>query len=49
MKLIGLNLIINNILSTDIYNHKSKIQNTDVIGWNPKLLLKYSIIDPLYP
>jgi glycosyltransferase involved in cell wall biosynthesis len=33
-------------VSTDIYNHKSKIQNTDVIGWNPKLLLKYSIIDP---
>tara|TARA_B110000879_G_C11118725_1_gene490758 strand:- start:324 stop:1556 length:1233 start_codon:yes stop_codon:yes gene_type:complete len=33
-------------VSTDIYNHKSKIQNTDVIGWNLKLLLKYSIIDP---
>lgn len=34
-------------VSTDIYADYSKLQQTDVLGWNNRLLVKYALINPV--
>ena len=35
-------------VSTDVHSPKSRIQDTEVIGWNKRILFKYSLNNPIF-